>query len=197
MSKITLEPNSSGAGTFSIVSPDSNTNRTLTLPNESGKLLVVDSNDNININGNINANDINGNDVFVSDINADTIDLQNHITIGGHSTFAEDFEIPRLSFRRRVKVTVNNYGFARVIVAARRTNASDSHVYWEGYLANQNNSLFDHPLHTKTSGGTISYSFSSSGADFFWDFNDQDASAEGVIILERLVGSVSFTVTTY
>ena len=40
MSKITLEPNSSGAGTFSIVSPDSNTNRTLNLPDESGSVLT-------------------------------------------------------------------------------------------------------------------------------------------------------------
>jgi len=41
MSKITLEPNSSGAGTFSIVSPDSNTNRTLTLPDASGTVATV------------------------------------------------------------------------------------------------------------------------------------------------------------
>ena len=39
MSKISLEPNDSGAGTFSIVSPDSNTNRTLNLPDESGVLF--------------------------------------------------------------------------------------------------------------------------------------------------------------
>ena len=39
MSKISLEPNESGAGTFSIVSPDSNTNRTLNLPDESGILF--------------------------------------------------------------------------------------------------------------------------------------------------------------
>ena len=39
MSKISLEPNASGAGTFSIVSPDSNTNRTLNLPDESGILF--------------------------------------------------------------------------------------------------------------------------------------------------------------
>ena len=45
MSKISLEPNDSGAGTFSIVSPDSNTNRTLTLPDEAGKLLST-GNDN-------------------------------------------------------------------------------------------------------------------------------------------------------
>ena len=45
MSKITLEPNDSGAGTFSIVSPDSNTNRTLTLPDEAGKILSTGNND--------------------------------------------------------------------------------------------------------------------------------------------------------
>jgi len=49
MSKITLEPNSSGAGTFSIVSPDSNINRTLNLPEESGELLVVDSSGNVGL----------------------------------------------------------------------------------------------------------------------------------------------------
>ena len=43
MSKITLEPNSSGAGTFSIVSPDSNINRTLALPDDSGELLLASS----------------------------------------------------------------------------------------------------------------------------------------------------------
>ena len=40
MSKITLEPNDSGAGTFSIVSPDSNINRTLNLPDASGTVLT-------------------------------------------------------------------------------------------------------------------------------------------------------------
>ena len=48
MSKISLEPNASGAGTFSIVSPDSNTNRTLNLPDEAGTILsdasIIDSN---------------------------------------------------------------------------------------------------------------------------------------------------------
>ena len=43
MSKISLEPNDSGAGTFSIVSPDSNTNRTLTLPDESGTVATIEN----------------------------------------------------------------------------------------------------------------------------------------------------------
>ena len=43
MSKISLEPNDSGAGTFSIVSPDSNTNRTLNLPDESGTVATIEN----------------------------------------------------------------------------------------------------------------------------------------------------------
>ena len=41
MSKIALEPNASGTGTFSIASPDSNSNRTLTLPDSTGTLATT------------------------------------------------------------------------------------------------------------------------------------------------------------
>ena len=40
MSKITLTPNASGTGTFTVASPNSNTNRTLTLPDAEGNLVV-------------------------------------------------------------------------------------------------------------------------------------------------------------
>ena len=40
MSKIALEPNASGTGTFTIASPNSNTSRTLTLPDADGALLT-------------------------------------------------------------------------------------------------------------------------------------------------------------
>ena len=40
MSKISLEPNASGAGTFTLAAPNSNTNRTLTLPDEAGVVLT-------------------------------------------------------------------------------------------------------------------------------------------------------------
>jgi hypothetical protein len=40
MSKIALEPNAAGTGTFSIASPATNTNRTLTLPDETGTVLT-------------------------------------------------------------------------------------------------------------------------------------------------------------
>jgi hypothetical protein len=40
MSKIALTPNASGTGTFTIAAPNSNTNRTLTLPDEAGEVLT-------------------------------------------------------------------------------------------------------------------------------------------------------------
>jgi len=40
MSKITLEPNNSGTGTFTIAAPNSNTNRTFNLPDEAGTALT-------------------------------------------------------------------------------------------------------------------------------------------------------------
>ena len=43
MSKISLEPNASGAGTFTLAAPNSNTNRTLTLPDASGTLARTES----------------------------------------------------------------------------------------------------------------------------------------------------------
>ena len=57
MSKISLEPNDSGAGTFSIVSPDSNTNRTLNLPDADGEFVSLDNNGNLTVtSGDITVN---------------------------------------------------------------------------------------------------------------------------------------------
>jgi hypothetical protein len=43
MSKISLQPNDSGTGTFTLESPNSNTNRTLTLPDEAGTVATVEN----------------------------------------------------------------------------------------------------------------------------------------------------------
>ena len=43
MSKISLEPNASGTGTFTLAAPNSNTNRTLTLPDASGTVARTES----------------------------------------------------------------------------------------------------------------------------------------------------------
>ncbi len=44
MSKITLAPNPSGTGIFTVAAPNSNTNRTLTLPDNTGTILTSASN---------------------------------------------------------------------------------------------------------------------------------------------------------
>ena len=44
MSKIALSPNASGTGVFTIASPNGNTDRTLTLPDEAGTVLTDASN---------------------------------------------------------------------------------------------------------------------------------------------------------
>ena len=49
MSKIALTPNSSGTGTFTLAAPNSNTSRTLTLPDSAGELLVNGTTSNVGI----------------------------------------------------------------------------------------------------------------------------------------------------
>ena len=61
MSKITITPNGAGTGTFSIASPNSNTNRTLTLPDSTGELLNAESSLNATkLTGNIAASQLTG-----------------------------------------------------------------------------------------------------------------------------------------
>jgi len=43
MSKISLQPNDSGTGTFTLAAPDSNTNRTLTLPDADGTVATEEN----------------------------------------------------------------------------------------------------------------------------------------------------------
>ena len=43
MTKIAIEPNASGTGTFTIAAPNSNTNRTFTLPDATGEVLTDQS----------------------------------------------------------------------------------------------------------------------------------------------------------
>jgi hypothetical protein len=48
MSKIALTPNATGTGIFTISSPATNTNRTLTLPDEAGTVLTGSGPINVN-----------------------------------------------------------------------------------------------------------------------------------------------------
>ena len=57
MSKIALTPNASGTGTFTIVSPNSNTDRTLTLPDAAGTVLIEDGSGNVAVTGDLTVAD--------------------------------------------------------------------------------------------------------------------------------------------
>ena len=62
MSKIALTPNASGTGTFTLAAPNSNTSRTITLPDEAGEVLVNTATG-INVTGNATFAD-NGKAIF-------------------------------------------------------------------------------------------------------------------------------------
>ena len=56
MSKINLTPNASGTGVFTIASPNSNTNRTLNLPDESGTIVSENASGDVAVTGDITSN---------------------------------------------------------------------------------------------------------------------------------------------
>lgn len=51
MSKVKIEGNASGTGTFTITSPDSSTDRTITLPDATGDLVSADASGNVSVTG--------------------------------------------------------------------------------------------------------------------------------------------------
>lgn len=56
MSKITLAPNPSGTGIFTVAAPNSNTDRTLTLPDATGTLVNTDASGNLLVGTTTNTN---------------------------------------------------------------------------------------------------------------------------------------------
>lgn len=56
MSKITLSPNVSGTGTLTIAAPNTNTDRTLTLPDATGTLVNTDASGNLLVGTTTNTN---------------------------------------------------------------------------------------------------------------------------------------------
>jgi ribosomal protein S11 len=56
MSKVKIEGNASGTGTFTITSPNSSTDRTITLPDVTGNLISADASGNVSITGDLEFN---------------------------------------------------------------------------------------------------------------------------------------------
>ena len=60
MSKISFQPNAVGSGTFTIASPNSGTNRTLTLPDITGTMVSTDTSGNVGVSGTLTATGFQG-----------------------------------------------------------------------------------------------------------------------------------------
>jgi len=70
MSKVKIEGNASGTGTFTITSPNSSTDRTITLPDVTGNLISADASGNVSITGDLEFNSGYGSSTTVYGIRA-------------------------------------------------------------------------------------------------------------------------------
>lgn len=53
MTKIALTPNANGTGTFTLAAPDSDTDRTFTLPDATGEVVTADASGNVEVSGGV------------------------------------------------------------------------------------------------------------------------------------------------
>lgn len=88
MSNIAMTPNASGTGTFSIASPATNTNRTLTLPDQTGTVLT-DSSDILNIGSGQIYKDSNGNVGFGTTTPGAKVHVAGSLIASGTSDLAD------------------------------------------------------------------------------------------------------------
>ena len=133
MSKISLEPNASGAGTFTLAAPNSNTNRTLTLPDASGNIIAADASTGQFDSSNMPAGSViqvvqgtddsqlstTSNKTYVSTPLEATITPSNSsnevlasVLFTGDTTQASDGRISVTLFRNGVNVTNDQFGLA-------------------------------------------------------------------------------------
>lgn len=123
------------------------------------------------------------------DVNAETTYQNGVMRKNGVNSFQ--------SINRRVRVELSNYAYCRFRLFALRTNSDNSTVYWEGILNNNFNTSYSTAFNSRTSSGTISYSFGTSSSGVWnWDFNN---SGSGAILWYTLEspGYGTVTMTTW
>lgn len=137
--------------------------------------------------GNVGVNTSNPSSNF--DVNAETTWQNGVMRKNGVNSFQ--------SINRRVRVELSNYAYCRFRLFALRTNSDNSTVYWEGLLNNNFNTSYSTAFNSRTSSGTISYSFGTSSSGVWnWDFNNTGSGAILWYTLES-PGYGTVTMTTY
>ena len=101
------------------------------------------------------------------------------------------------NYNRRVEIQLGNYESAHVRIMAQRTNGGSCLVYWEGYINNNNNAGYSTTIASRTSDGSVSYSFSVSGGNYRWDFNASGSSGDGSFVVQGARGGGSINITTW
>jgi hypothetical protein len=101
------------------------------------------------------------------------------------------------NYNRRVEIQLGNYESAHVRIMAQRTNGGSCLVYWEGYINNNNNAGYSTTIASRTSDGTVNYSFSVSGGNYRWDFNASGSSGDGSFVVQGARGGGSINITTW
>jgi hypothetical protein len=140
-----------------------------------------------------------------SETNAIFVDAgSNYVEFGNEQIIHNNVNIRRVSFsvpastNRRVRLSLSNYHAGKVIVQAQRTNSGNSFVYWEGFVNENDNAGYSHAVNTRTSGGSISYTFTDNGdGTYDWDFNNSGSPGTGSIMFYEAAGDATITVTTY
>ena len=199
MSKISLQPNASGTGTFTLAAPDSNTNRTLTLPDEDGSLLSNNGPITVDPSGNVG--------IGTSTPSA-TLDVDGTINFPSES-------IPRSFVQGHMYRLVNSVTItdsSSVVVSS--PNNAGTGVLQVTQLTERSDRT-DLPFFTNGGGGiawrftildpTSGWRVNNAGFSFSWSSGGSGGNTytvslsgnQGTILFERTGGSGEYRVDTY
>lgn len=191
MSKVAIQGNASGTGTFTIAAPNSNTDRTLTLPDEAGTVLTSASSiasSQLPTNGFFHATvgssqSITASTTTVIQFNTESIDSE-----GWYDTSTYTYT-PQIAgwYEFSAKISVGNTGSSRTILGFEKNGSGGI-----------NNRAFDFGINGLTTGlqaSGIYYYYANGTTDNFravvWvDLNDtlrSVASADGTYFTGKLV----------
>jgi len=130
MSKVAIQGNASGTGTFTIAAPNSNTDRTLTLPDEAGTVLTTSS-DVLTSASSIPSSQITGS--LGGTTLVDSGSFTGATTVSADSVFTSTYK----NYRLFINSGVSNSGdqdFSLQMRSGGSTNGTSNYSYTQGYV---------------------------------------------------------------